>query len=931
MAALTSFSFATLTAATRAFSVQLGAGATGEVYEGELDGAPVAVKRLRLPAGASREAREELSRRFRAELRVLSVYRHARVVRLLGSAEDDAPNAAHPFALVFELLDGGSLADWLRGPAGEPAKREPPLSALARVDIALGTAAGLAFLHGMRDDDGGGGGDAAPVLHRDVKAANVGLVLRAGGDPYAKLLDCGLAKAVRGGGAAAAAAGASFTGGLAAGTLGYMAPEVAAGEFTVRSEVFSLGVVLLELVFGARAAPRLVSDVRDEVDDADGSLDAVVARADAAARWPEPAARALVKLALECVLVRAVKRPGDMAAVVARLRAVRELVDAGAPPLEACQVCLEDVPAHAGMRCSAATSHFLCRGCLPAHVAACAANSDALAKADGRVECHERGCSALWTLEELAEHLDKGALLAYSRAVRMAAFDAPRAKRELAARLAARLAAARARELALADRVRELRNIIVERDLTLRCSRCSAAFEDYAGCNALVCARCGAGFCGLCLEDCGGDAHPHYYAVHGPNIFDRPRFLLEHKARRVRLVVAAVADLAAEGPILQRALVAELAKADLPDLGIASVDVLLGARVVEVAPVARGGGVSTTALLTAALSGAFESHEPQLAARLCGALAGTALGAPEQLAPPAIALYVATLGSGVLNTAEAAEVCAKLALAAVMSAENASALLRGDGSFADVRGAHALATAIVSHGYDATVAEPACVALAVLANGAEAGRVPRDTVRVLLTVAGVLAQHARVPALVCWALAKLGALRGADLVLEGMPARLFYLLDVRRANPAVTELACDALVPLCATRDGCDAVVAAQCVRPAIAALKDILVMGMSAVLSVLDLLHAVVMASSDPAASLRPDDLFSLSQVLDNLVALAERPDVVAKLLNVVASFAKRSAVNRDAVRCVGGKRFTHIVSAMHEHDEAATLAAAHLLSALD
>ena len=99
----------------------VGEGATGEVFRGELAGVPVAVKRLRVPPGAGPEARADLGRRFEAEFRVLSVYRHARLVRLLGVAAEAAEGAPHPFALAFELLEGGSLADWLMGPAGEPA------------------------------------------------------------------------------------------------------------------------------------------------------------------------------------------------------------------------------------------------------------------------------------------------------------------------------------------------------------------------------------------------------------------------------------------------------------------------------------------------------------------------------------------------------------------------------------------------------------------------------------------------------------------------------------------------------------------------------------------------------------------------------------------------------------------------------------------
>ena len=102
----------------------LGSGATGDVFIGELGGAPVAVKRLKLAAIPN--ARAELSRRFRAEVDVLSRYAHPRLVRLLAWAEEEDPVAPHPFAIVLELLEEGSLGDWLRGPAGEPPQRASP-------------------------------------------------------------------------------------------------------------------------------------------------------------------------------------------------------------------------------------------------------------------------------------------------------------------------------------------------------------------------------------------------------------------------------------------------------------------------------------------------------------------------------------------------------------------------------------------------------------------------------------------------------------------------------------------------------------------------------------------------------------------------------------------------------------------------------------
>ena len=180
---------AELAAATSGYAAGalLGRGATGEVFSGALRGAPIAVKRLKAPADASPAVLAALRRRFRAELLTLSTFQHPRIVRLLHACEDTG-DAAHPLALAFELLAGGSLADWLRGADGRAGARGA-LSPLQRIDAALGVAHGLKYLHGLREP--GEGGAQAPVVHRDVKSANVGFALAGGGgELYAKVIDC---------------------------------------------------------------------------------------------------------------------------------------------------------------------------------------------------------------------------------------------------------------------------------------------------------------------------------------------------------------------------------------------------------------------------------------------------------------------------------------------------------------------------------------------------------------------------------------------------------------------------------------------------------------------------------------------------------------------------------------------------------------------
>ena len=366
-----------LAAATGGFAAdrRIGVGATGEVYRGDLCGEPIAVKRLKLPVGGAAADRVDLRRRFEAEVRALSRFGHPRIVRLLchGVCRDGA--AAAPFVIALEYLEGGSLADWLRGRDGAPPARAWPggrgLPALLRLDIAIGAGVGLAYLHGLREPTeggggggGGGGSGSSRVLHRDVKSANVGLALM-GDAAYAKILDCGLAKALRGDDPAA---GVSFTAGLA-GTPGYMADEVARLQYTVASEVFSFGVVLFELFTGQCVQPTSVFAAREVCEDAreasrnwfrDGSAAAVACMAGSADAgvWPPAAAIDLAAIILDCVASKPTARPAAMGPVLDRLRALRERVVAAPPALVPCAVCGDVGRAEAGRDGRAA-----CVGC----------------------------------------------------------------------------------------------------------------------------------------------------------------------------------------------------------------------------------------------------------------------------------------------------------------------------------------------------------------------------------------------------------------------------------------------------------------------------------------------------------------------------------------------------------------------------------------
>jgi eukaryotic-like serine/threonine-protein kinase len=202
------------------FEVQelLGRGGFGEVYRARdtrLD-RTVALKVLR-PEVATDELRE----RLRREAVAASALNHPGIC-----AVHDLVEAGGRLLIVMEMVEGRRLADVVS--AG-------PLPPSEAVEVTLAIAAALDEAH------------RAGILHRDVKPANV--MVEPGG--HVKVLDFGLAKRTAGSGAAA---GRELTReGMAVGTLSYMSPEqLLAGHVDERSDLFSLGVVLYEMVTGRR-------------------------------------------------------------------------------------------------------------------------------------------------------------------------------------------------------------------------------------------------------------------------------------------------------------------------------------------------------------------------------------------------------------------------------------------------------------------------------------------------------------------------------------------------------------------------------------------------------------------------------------------------------------------------------------------------------
>ncbi|WOK96466.1 receptor protein kinase TMK1 [Canna indica] len=212
-----------LRVATHSFAPEnvLGQGGFGVVYKGELrDGTGIAVKRMESTVLTSKALDE-----FQAEIVVLSKVRHRNLVSILGYCME-----GNEKLLVYEYMPQGDLSkhlfQWKQ-------LELDPLSWKKRLNIALDVARGLEYLHNFANQC---------FIHRDLKSSNILLC-----DDYrAKISDFGLAKLAPDG-------KNSFATRLA-GTFGYLAPEYAVtGKVTTKVDVFSFGVVLMELLTGLKA------------------------------------------------------------------------------------------------------------------------------------------------------------------------------------------------------------------------------------------------------------------------------------------------------------------------------------------------------------------------------------------------------------------------------------------------------------------------------------------------------------------------------------------------------------------------------------------------------------------------------------------------------------------------------------------------------
>nr|XP_043608621.1 cysteine-rich receptor-like protein kinase 2 isoform X1 [Erigeron canadensis]XP_043608622.1 cysteine-rich receptor-like protein kinase 2 isoform X1 [Erigeron canadensis] len=210
------FKYSTIEKATSSFddANKLGQGGFGTVYKGVLpDGKEIAVKRLffnhRHRAGD-----------FYNEVNIISSVNHKNLVKLIGFS-----CLGPESILIYEYLPNRSLDHFIFDSV-----RSKELNWGKRFDIIIGIAKGLAYLHEN---------SKTRIIHRDIKAANILLDSRL----HAKIADFGLARSYQ--------EDKNHISTGIAGTLGYMAPEyISHGKLTEKVDVYSFGVLLLEVVTG---------------------------------------------------------------------------------------------------------------------------------------------------------------------------------------------------------------------------------------------------------------------------------------------------------------------------------------------------------------------------------------------------------------------------------------------------------------------------------------------------------------------------------------------------------------------------------------------------------------------------------------------------------------------------------------------------------
>ncbi|KAH3765956.1 AAA family ATPase [Pelomyxa schiedti] len=299
------FSYEEIEAATEAFNEKgkLGSGSYGTVFRAVINGTAVAIKVINLshkPGG---------KKGFEHEIQLLSTFRHRNLVPLIGCSIE-----TERIALVYDLMEGGSLKELLKKAhrAFRSSKKSRDLLPWSsRLNIAIGCARGLLFLHATA---------RPPVIHRDFKSANV--LLDRHNEP--RIGDFGLARLLP---------DTSQQASSVAGTPGYICPEYASsGTLSTKVDVWSFGVVLLELLTGLPARIHLEDKSKVSLGDwlaariaelqKKGEDNPLAPFLDSV--WPRQITEGFYEIAKQCLISTQAPRPG-MVTVLPQLEALEAI------------------------------------------------------------------------------------------------------------------------------------------------------------------------------------------------------------------------------------------------------------------------------------------------------------------------------------------------------------------------------------------------------------------------------------------------------------------------------------------------------------------------------------------------------------------------------------------------------------------------------
>ncbi|CAM9101020.1 unnamed protein product [Chrysoparadoxa australica] len=313
----------------------IGRGAFGGVYRCELGDQDVAIKKLEDTVSAGGAPDAALMSCFQHEVAVLQVCRHQCIVPLLGIG-------LNPWCLVYPYMANGSLDQHLRA-----LDKRKALAWEVRIRIAGGVAQALDYLHHAW-------GPKPAIIHRDIKAANV--LLDADMNP--RLGDHGIARVME---AAEGKEGSAAT--SLQGTVNYLDPSyIRTGLLTDKSDCYSLGVLMLELLLGSLACAGLVNRVKSILEFGPETL------VDGAVEWAPEAVRPLAALITQCLNENPAERPAPRE-IEMRLTAIHPFTLCGAFG-RTCKICLQAtcntrfLPCHHSVACEEDAKALVLRGVL---------------------------------------------------------------------------------------------------------------------------------------------------------------------------------------------------------------------------------------------------------------------------------------------------------------------------------------------------------------------------------------------------------------------------------------------------------------------------------------------------------------------------------------------------------------------------------------